>query len=123
VIQVGDALAGTVGAQHPYLHDRGILETFYFVLPPFRRRGLATAGLRLLNKWAEQATPQLRRLQLHVIVGNPGSGRIAEATGYKFEGVAVNQIPAVNGFPARDAELYGQAIAKAANLEVGGVLA
>jgi RimJ/RimL family protein N-acetyltransferase len=50
VIEFQNQLAGTVGAQHPHDHDRGIVETFYFVLPEFRRRGLATAGLRLLNR-------------------------------------------------------------------------
>ena len=101
VIQVGDQLAGTVGAQHPYSHDRGICETFYFVLPEFRRQGLASSGLRLVNQWVQQVTPELRRLQLHVIVGNPGSGRVAELAGYKLEGVAVHQIPPVNGFAKR----------------------
>lgn len=91
VIQVEDQLAGTVGAQHPYAHDRGIVETFYFVLPGFRRRGLASAGLRLVDEWVRRVTPELRRLQLHVVVGNPGSARVAELAGYRFEGVAVHQ--------------------------------
>lgn len=123
VIVVDDRLAGTVGAQHPYAHDRGILETFYFVLPAFRRRGLATLGLKLLGEWAQRVTPELRRLQLHVIVGNPGSGRVAERAGYSYEGVAVHQIPAVNGYGPRDAELYGMRIAVTVEGEVGGVLA
>ena len=98
-------LRATVGAQHPYSYDWGILETFNFVLPEFRRRGLATLSLRLFDEWARRSTPELRRLQLHVIVGNPGSGRVAELAGYKYEGVAVHQIPAVNGYGPRDAEV------------------
>ncbi len=123
VIGLEHQLAGTVGAQHPYAHDLGILETFYFVLPEYRRRGLATAGLRLLNEWAQHVTPELRRLQLHVIVGNPGSGRVAELAGYSYEGVAANQIPSANGYGPRDAEVYGIAIIGASQPDVGGVLA
>jgi RimJ/RimL family protein N-acetyltransferase len=123
VIEVEAGLAGTVGAAHPYSHDRGIIETFYFVLPEFRRRGLATAGLNLLNEWARQVTPELRRLQLHVIVGNRGSGRVAELAGYRYEGVAVHQIPAVNGYTARDAEVYGLAISGGTQTETRPVLA
>jgi RimJ/RimL family protein N-acetyltransferase len=123
VIELEHQLAGTVGAVHPHAHDRGILETFYFVLPEFRRRGLATAALRLLNEWAQQVTPELRRLQLHVIVGNPGSGRVAELAGYRYEGVGVNQIPPVNGYGPRDAEVYGIAIIGSTLPNTGGVLA
>lgn len=123
VMELENQLAGTVGAQHPYAHDRGIVEIFYFVLPEFRRRGIATAGLRLLDKWVQDVTPELRRLQLHVIVGHPGSGRVAELAGYKFEGVAVQQIPPVNGYGPRDAQVYAKAIAGSGQLGVGGVLA
>jgi len=123
VIETMDGVAGTVGAEHPYAHDDGIVETFYFVLPDFRRRGLATKGLLVANAWVREVTPTLRRLQLHVVVGNQGSGRVAELAGYKLEGTALNQIPAVNGFGTRDAEVYGIAVDGSASLEVGGVLA
>lgn len=123
IIDTPNGAAGTVGAEHPYSHDDGIVETFYFVLPEFRRRGLATAALRLLNEWLRVATPALRRLQLHIIVGNQGSRRVAEHAGYTYEGIAVNQIPAVNGFDARDAEVYGIAAEADASQDVGGVLA
>jgi RimJ/RimL family protein N-acetyltransferase len=123
VIDTPDGAAGTVGAEHPYAHDDGIVETFYFVLPEFRRRGLATAGLRLTNAWVCGVTPALRRLQLHVIVGNQGSGRVAELAGYKYEGIVVNQIPAVNGYDPRNAEVYGIAVEGSASVDAGGVLA
>lgn len=123
VIQVGNHPAGTVGAEHLYVHDHGIIETFYFVLPEFRRQGLATASLRLINGWAQEVTPELRRLQLQVLVGNPGSGEVAKRAGYKYEGVAVNKIPAVNGYGPRDAEVYGIAVSGNYDSEVGGVLA
>jgi RimJ/RimL family protein N-acetyltransferase len=123
VIDTPNGAAGTVGAEHPYAHDDGIVETFYFVLPEFRRRGLATASLRLVNAWVREATPALRRLQLHAIVGNQGSGRVAELAGYSYEGIVLNQIPAVNGFGPRNAEVYGIAIEGSGSAEVGGVLA
>ena len=123
VIQVGNHAAGTTGAEHLYAHDHGIIETFYFVLPEFRRQGLATASLRLINGWAQEVTPELRRLQLHVLVGNPGSGQVAKQAGYTYEGIAVHQIPAVNGYGPRDAEVYGIAIFGNYDSEVGGVLA
>ena len=123
VIEVENELAGTVGAQHPYAHDRGVVEIFYFILPEFRRRGIATGGLRLFDRWVQGATPELRRLQLHVIVGHPGSGRVAELAGYKFEGVAVHQIPSINGYGPRDAQVYAKAIAGSGKPGVGGVLA
>jgi RimJ/RimL family protein N-acetyltransferase len=123
VIDTPDGAAGTVGAEHPYAHDEGIVETFYFVLPQFRRRGLATAALRLVDTWACEAAPALRRLQLHVVVGNQGSGRVAELAGYAYEGIAVNQIPAVNGYGPRNAEVYAIAVEGSESYEAGGVLA
>jgi len=39
VIDTLNGPAGNVGAEHPYAHDDGIVETFYFVLPEFRREG------------------------------------------------------------------------------------
>ena len=123
VIQLNDRAAGTVGAQHPHAHDLGIVETFYFVLPEFRRRGLASASLELAGRWVEDVTEELRRLQLHVIVGHPGSGRVAQQAGYKYEGIAANQIPAVNGYGCRDAEVYAIAISSGSQSIAGGVLA
>lgn len=123
VIQEGDQTAGTVGAEHPFDHDKGIVETFYFILPEFRRKGLATASLRLIDEWVQEVTPELRRLQLHVIVGNQGSGIVAKKAGYKYEGIAVHQIPAVNGFASRDAEVYGMAISGEDQANIVGVLA
>jgi ribosomal-protein-alanine N-acetyltransferase len=123
VIELADQLAGTVGAEHPYAHDQGVLETFYFVLPEFRRRGLATSALKLIDQWAMSVTPELRRLQLHVVVGNPGSGHVANNAGYRYEGVAVHQIPPINGYGSRDAEVYGLAVMGSSQSNVGGVLA
>lgn len=67
-------------------------------------------ALRLLGEHAQSTRPGLRRLQLWVIAGNPGSGRVAEAAGYVHEGVARSQITPVNGFGPRDAALFGRVI-------------
>lgn len=123
VIEADGLPAGTVGAQHPYAHDSGVVETFYFVLPEFRRRGLATSALRSLNDWVQRAVPELRRLQLHAIIGNPGSERVAELAGYVREGISAHQIPAVNGYGPRDAVVYGLAVSQESPHAVGGVLA
>jgi len=76
-----------------------------------------------VNAWVREATPGLRRLQLHVIVGNQRSGRVADLAGYTYEGIVLNQIPAVNGFGSRNAEVYGIAVEGSEAVEVGGVLA
>jgi len=123
VIEVDGQAAGTVGAQHPYAHDRGVLETFYFILPEFRRRGLATASLRLINDWVREVTPELRRIQLHVVVGNAGSGIVAKRAGYLFEGIIANQIRAANGYGPRDAEVYGLRVDGGSSAPAAGVLA
>jgi len=122
VIEVDGVAAGAVAAFHPYAHDNGVVETAYFVAPAFRRRGLASVALSALHDWVKSATPELRRLQLHVIEGNPGSGRVAESAGYQREGLVVNQIPAVNGFGPRNAAVYGIAVA-GSTATFGGALA
>jgi RimJ/RimL family protein N-acetyltransferase len=111
VIKQAGQLAGLIGAHHPFRQDQGIVEIFYFILPNFRCQGLATASLKVINGWIQQVTPALRRLQLHVIIGNLGSAQVAERAGYRYEGIALNQIPPVNGFGPRDAAVYGLPLA------------
>jgi RimJ/RimL family protein N-acetyltransferase len=122
-IEIGRQSVGTIGAQHPYAHDDGIVETFYFVLPEHRGHGTATTALRLLNDWLRDTVDSLRRLQLHVIPDNPGSGAVATRAGYRREGVVAHQIPEVNGHPVRDAVLYGVAVTPHPGAHTGGVLA
>lgn len=107
-IEVDGRAAGAVGGRHLHPGDRGIVETYYFVLPAFRRRGLASAALVAFDEWVADATPELRRLQLHVIVGNPGSQAIAERADYRHEGRAALRIPAVNGYGPRDADVFAK---------------
>ena len=110
VIEVDGEAAGMVGGRYLDSVDRGIVETYYFVLPPFRRRGLASRALRAFDDWVAGAVPRLRRLQLHVIVGNPGSQAVAESVGYEHEGIAVARIGPVNGFGVRDAHVHAKRV-------------
>jgi len=110
VVEVDGVPAGMVGGEHPHTADPGVVEAFYFVYPSYRRRGLATRALQAFDRWVVGAVPGLRRLQLHVVVGNPGSQRVAEAAGYAEEGIAVALIPAVNGFPVRDAHVHARRV-------------
>lgn len=58
----------------------------YWVAPWARRRGVATAALRLLSLWAIDHL-QLQRLQLTVFPGNDASQGVAARVGYRREGV------------------------------------
>ena len=110
VIDVDGVAAGMVGGRYLEPADRGIVETYYFILPSFRRRGLASRALRAFDAWVTEAVPELRRLQLHVIVGNPGSQAVAESAGYAHEGIAVARIGPVNGFGVRDAHVHAKRV-------------
>src|SRR3954470_3115015 len=61
------------------------VELGYAVSPWARGRGVATATLRLLTRWAfEQG---LVRVTAVISVDNPASSRVAEKVGYTLEGV------------------------------------
>ncbi len=52
-----------------------------------RRRGIATAALRLFSACALGPPLSLVRLSVHADVDNTASRRAAERAGYEFEGV------------------------------------
>jgi RimJ/RimL family protein N-acetyltransferase len=64
-------------------------ELGYLVVADARGRGIATAGVRLLTRWAF-AEQGLERLTLLVETGNVGSQRVAERCGYVRDGVLRN---------------------------------
>ncbi len=66
--------------------DRGRASIGYWIGPPFRRRGYATAALRTLTRWA-LTLEDVHRLQLFVEPWNEASWRAAEAAGYQREGL------------------------------------
>jgi ribosomal-protein-alanine N-acetyltransferase len=110
VVETDLGRAGTIGAEQLYDHDPGVMETFYFILPAHRGGGLATRALMAIDNWLVESVAGLRRLQLHVIPGNPASERVAQRAGYRREGLVVNQIGPVNGYPTRDAVLFGKPV-------------
>jgi RimJ/RimL family protein N-acetyltransferase len=66
--------------------DAAQAELGYSVLPEARGRGVATAILRALTRWAFDEAG-IRRATLIIDVGNPASERVAERAGYVREGV------------------------------------
>ena len=88
----GDIVGG--GVLHHLDAERAIVEIGYWVLPPARRRGIATRIARLL---AEHAfVLGVERVAAYVNVDNPESERVLERAGYTREGV-VRSLPVPSG--------------------------
>jgi RimJ/RimL family protein N-acetyltransferase len=66
--------------------EAGEIELGYIVARDARGRGVATAILNLLTRWAFDQQ-QAQRLYLIIDVDNHGSRRVAERCGYQREGV------------------------------------
>jgi RimJ/RimL family protein N-acetyltransferase len=82
--------AGGIGVRWDELAD-GAAEVGYWVAAEARGRGVATAALRLVSRWAFDAAPGLHRLQLRAAVANAASSRVAEKAGFTREGVLRSQ--------------------------------
>jgi RimJ/RimL family protein N-acetyltransferase len=78
-----DRFLGAIGLR-PIAEHRASIG--YWVAPPERGRGVATAAVRLLGRWA-LITLGLQRLELYHLVGNDASGWVAEKLGFQREGV------------------------------------
>ncbi len=78
---------GFVGYAVAFGIDReaGEVELGYATAPWARGRGVATATLRLLTRWA--LGEGMQRLALRIVPENIASRRVAETCGYTFEGV------------------------------------
>jgi RimJ/RimL family protein N-acetyltransferase len=77
------ALLGSIARGGPFGHRA----TFgYWLAPEARGRGVATRALRLIVDWTI-ATTDLIRLDLHTLVENDASGRVAERAGFEREGI------------------------------------
>jgi RimJ/RimL family protein N-acetyltransferase len=66
--------------------DERIGEVGYWVAREARGRGVATAAVRLVSRWALESCG-LERLQLRADVLNEASQRVAEKAGFRREGV------------------------------------
>lgn len=62
------------------------VELGYLVAAPARGRGVATAILAWLTRWAQEELGALR-MELLISVDNPASKRVARRCGYTLEGV------------------------------------
>lgn len=96
-----DALLGSIGLQD-LRSERGAF-VGYWVAPWARQRGVATAAVRLLSRWALRDLG-IVRLALYTLPGNTASQRVAERSGFRFEGVLRNYLDD-RGTPA-DAVMY-----------------
>jgi RimJ/RimL family protein N-acetyltransferase len=76
-------LLGGIGLRFP---SDGVGEIGYWVRRDARGRGVATAALRLLSRWAF-GEHRLVRLQLTAEPGNVASCRVAEKAGFHREGL------------------------------------
>jgi RimJ/RimL family protein N-acetyltransferase len=65
---------------------QGVAEVGYWVRAEARGRGIATAAVRLVSRWALQELG-VQRLQLRADVLNEPSQRVAEKAGFLREGV------------------------------------
>jgi RimJ/RimL family protein N-acetyltransferase len=82
------------GILHHLDLERRIVEIGYFVLPPARGRGFATAIARLISEHA--FTLGIERVAAYVNVGNVPSERVVERAGFTREGV-VRSMPKPDG--------------------------
>jgi RimJ/RimL family protein N-acetyltransferase len=69
----------------PEAAEAGTGEIAYVVAPAARGRGIASTALGLFSEWAF-ASLGLARLQLFIRPDNLASRRVAEKTGYTYEG-------------------------------------
>ena len=84
--------------------EQGTAATGYWVLPGARRRGIATAALRLLARWAFDQLA-IARLELTCGPDNEASQRVAARCGFVREGLLRSHTPFKGG--RRDTVLHG----------------
>jgi RimJ/RimL family protein N-acetyltransferase len=58
----------------------------YWVSPQNRSRGVATAAVSTLSRWAFSSRASLERLSLYTLPGNAASQKVAERAGFRYEG-------------------------------------
>jgi ribosomal-protein-alanine N-acetyltransferase len=86
IVDAEDRVLGVLGYFKP-VHYMDALEIGYSITDPaLRGRGIATEAVALLVGWLF-GTKKLGRLQLTLIPENAASRRVAEKSGFRFEGV------------------------------------
>jgi [ribosomal protein S5]-alanine N-acetyltransferase len=97
-----DELLGSVGIVHVDWEE-GRCELGYWVARESRGRGLATRAVRVLCGWILESLP-IDRVEIHAEPENTSSRRVAEAAGFRFEGVLRSYF--INKGERRDAASY-----------------
>jgi len=85
-IEVSESLAGGIGYTLHSDVERVGAEVGYWLGVEFWGRGIATAALRVLTRYAFKTHPDLRRLFAVPYASNPGSARVLAKAGYRCEG-------------------------------------
>jgi RimJ/RimL family protein N-acetyltransferase len=80
----GDQLVGSVSLHHIDA-DQGDAEIGYWTAPAARGRGVASAVVDAVCRWAFETLP-IDRIELCHAVENEASGRVAEKAGFQQEG-------------------------------------
>ena len=88
-IDLEGRFAGGIGVWLDTTGVDGVGEVGYWLSESTRSRGVATAAVRLISRWALRQGPLgLNRLQLHAAVDNAASRVVAVRAGFNFEGVS-----------------------------------
>ncbi|MCL3861692.1 GNAT family N-acetyltransferase [Actinotalea sp. K2] len=85
-VEDGGRVAGQVSLRRVHLHE-ACVELSYWVLPPARGRGLATASLTAVTQWAFALG--VHRAELDHSTRNHASCRVATKAGFHVEGTAL----------------------------------
>ncbi len=101
-----DRLLGGAGLDRP-LPERQQAEVGYWTAPWARGRKVATAALRTLADWAFSRA-DLARLELLTDWTNTASQRVADAAGFRREGVRRGAAPAVDGADRLDLLVFAR---------------
>lgn len=85
VVERQGVVAGRVALRSLSL-ELGLAEAAYWTLPEGRGKGVTTAAVTEMTRWALDDLG-LHRIELRHSVGNPASCRVAERAGYRQEGL------------------------------------
>jgi RimJ/RimL family protein N-acetyltransferase len=95
-VTAGGTLVGRVGLRTVDLAE-GRAEMAYWTLPAARGHGLAGRALGCLTRWCTDELG-LHRLELLHAIENTASCRVAEKSGYRYEGTLRQSVPHADGF-------------------------
>jgi RimJ/RimL family protein N-acetyltransferase len=95
-VTVGDSIVGRAGLRTVDLTE-GLAEVAYWTLPTARGHGVAGRALRRVTRWCTDEL-RLHRLELVHATENTASCRVAEKSGYRYEGTLRQAVPHADGF-------------------------